>query len=95
MSTPSKPKDPRAKGRAVGQSILALFDKTSILDEAAIDISVASLNHLFADISFDVNETVEAVNSVPHLLEFVLSGTPPYWSYPQDSRLTSSICSLQ
>ncbi len=80
MSTQSKLKDPRAKRRAVGQAIVSLFDKTSIYDEAAVDIAIANLDHLLADTSFDTNEVVEAINTVPHLLEFILSGEVTPWS---------------
>ena len=74
MSTQNKLKDSRAKGRAIGQAIVSLFDRTVIHDEAAVDIAVANLDHLFGDIGFDVNEVVEAINTVPHLLEFILCG---------------------
>ena len=74
MSTQNKLKDSRAKGRAIGQAIVSLFDRTVIHDEAAVDIAVANLDHLFGDTGFDVNEVVEAVNTVPHLLEFILCG---------------------
>ncbi|PIL29959.1 hypothetical protein GSI_07870 [Ganoderma sinense ZZ0214-1] len=78
MSTQSKLKDPRSKGRAVGQAVLSLLDKASLHDEAAIDTAIANLDHLFADTSFDVQEVVEVINTVPHLLEFILSASSDY-----------------
>ncbi|KAM5542265.1 hypothetical protein V8D89_004138, partial [Ganoderma adspersum] len=78
MSTQSKLKDPRAKGRAIGQAIVSLFDKTAIHNEAAVDIAIANLDHLFGDTGFDVNQVVEAINTVPHLLEFILSVSSDY-----------------
>ena len=69
-----KPKDPRAKGRAVGQAIVSLFDKMSIRDETAADIAVAELDRLLPDSSTDMSEAIDAINSVPYLLEFILCG---------------------
>ena len=75
MST--NPKDARAKGRAVGQAIVSLFDKLSIRDEAATYIAVAELDRLLPDSSTDISGVIEAINSVPYLLEFILCGKSP------------------
>ncbi|KAI1785420.1 hypothetical protein LXA43DRAFT_132940 [Ganoderma leucocontextum] len=71
-------KDPRNKGRAVGQAIVLLFDKMSIRDEAAVDIAVAELDHLLPDPSMNMNEVVQAIDSVQHLLEFILCVSSDY-----------------
>ncbi|KAM5542268.1 hypothetical protein V8D89_004141 [Ganoderma adspersum] len=78
MSTQRKVKDPSNRGRAIGQAIVSLFDRTAIHDEAAVDIAIANLDHLFGDTGFDVDEVVEAINTVPHLLEFILSVSSDY-----------------
>ena len=77
MSKQNISKDPRAKGRAVGQAIVELFDKMSMSAEDAVDVAVADLDNYLADASIDIEEAVDIISSVEHLLEFILCGTPP------------------
>ena len=89
MSKQNNSKDPRARGRAVGQAIVELFDKMSMHAEAAVDIAVANLDNSLADPSIDIKETVEVISSVQHLLEFILCGTlPPLLSCAEIRRST-------
>ncbi|EJF58550.1 P-loop containing nucleoside triphosphate hydrolase protein, partial [Dichomitus squalens LYAD-421 SS1] len=78
MSKQSKSKDPSSKGRAVGQAVVELFDKMSLHGDAAVDIAVVKLDHLLADPSIDIDEVVELMTSVQHLLEFVLCVSSDY-----------------
>lgn len=75
--SPTSDNRPR-RGRNLGRACLALLKTTSLLTEADVANSVSKLDHYLADlIPEDVDEFVSTLESVPQLLEFVISGTFP------------------
>ncbi|KAI0762352.1 hypothetical protein C8Q74DRAFT_1336826 [Fomes fomentarius] len=66
------------KGRRVGRTCIALLDKDNLVDDVAIETAICSLESHIVDGGIDIEELLTALESIPHLLEFVLSATNEY-----------------
>lgn len=66
------------KGRRVGRTCITLLDKNNLVDDEAIETAICSLESHIVDPGIDIEELLTELESVPHMLEFVLSGMALY-----------------
>ncbi|RPD59349.1 hypothetical protein L226DRAFT_576154 [Lentinus tigrinus ALCF2SS1-7] len=66
------------RGRRVGRACLELLEKKALVDDAAIENTFYNLEVYIVDPGVDLDELITEMESVPHLLEFVLSGINDY-----------------
>ena len=64
-----------SKGRRVGRTCVALLGKEHMGDDVAIESAICGLESHLVDPGVDLDELIGEIETVPHLLEFVLSGT--------------------
>ncbi|KAI0696497.1 hypothetical protein C8T65DRAFT_583394 [Cerioporus squamosus] len=66
------------RGRRVGRTCVALLEKGLLVDDVAIESAICSFEVHIVDPGVDLDELIVEMESIPHMLEFVLSGLGDY-----------------
>ncbi|KAI0735956.1 P-loop containing nucleoside triphosphate hydrolase protein [Earliella scabrosa] len=66
------------KRRRAGRTVVTLLDKGNMGDDVAIETAICVLESHIVDPGVDIEDLIAEIESVPHLLEFVLSATNEY-----------------
>lgn len=91
LADPVSPKSP-SKGRRVVDAVPALFERTLLKDEMAIQAAMSALEHYLADPANRPSDTVIELASSVHALELALIGE---WSLSLNREVMLIITSVQ
>ena len=72
--TESNSRTARTKDRRLGETIVNLFDTSTLVSSAAIENAAASLDSNLPQSTEELTTVISAVQNIEHLLEFILSG---------------------